>query len=109
MNVTSTSRSPDESLVVAGDDAGYVRFFRCPCPQKAQALTCAHSHVGPVGAVAFTCDGRHLVSVGKQDRAICLWRVSSAEVGSAAIVAVDSSKKSSSEVVAKKPPATSSS
>ncbi|KAH8097209.1 hypothetical protein JL720_91 [Aureococcus anophagefferens] len=48
---------PTTALLASGDEGGAVRLFRYPCAQK------------------FTADDGHLVTVGKQDRSIIVWKI----------------------------------
>ena len=52
-----------------------MRLFRYPCAQKSVSLHCSHHHVAHVARVAFTADDGHLVTVGKQDRSIIVWKI----------------------------------
>eukprot|EP00962_Isochrysis_galbana_P028916 scaffold9196_cov110-Isochrysis_galbana.AAC.2 len=52
-----------------------VNLFRCPCGPGAAAPRAAAAHAAHVPLVRFTCDGRHLISVGGPDLTAAVWRV----------------------------------
>ncbi|KAJ1457506.1 WD40-repeat-containing domain protein [Pelagophyceae sp. CCMP2097] len=72
---TATARSPDGQVVAAADAAGAVRFYRSPARPRAMPVPMAHSHVGAVSAAVWTCDGKFLITTGRADRTIVLWKV----------------------------------
>jgi WD40 repeat protein len=54
---------------------GRIRIFRYPCLVKAAPNVTVVAHAGPVGLVRFTCDGKYLLSVGKEDRSLLAWKL----------------------------------
>lgn len=79
VNVNAATASPDRTLIAAGDDLGEVRLYRYPSPRNARSLACAHSHAAAVAAVAFSAAGDALVTVGRQDRSVVVWRIARKE------------------------------
>ena len=74
-DITTLNASNDKTLLASGDEAGAVRLLRYPCAQKSVSLHCSHHHVAHVAKVAFTADDLYLVTVGKMDRSIVVWKV----------------------------------
>ena len=68
-------RSPDEELLAVGDTSGAVKVFNYPCLTKDAVPTKHRGHIKEVSKVKFSCDGKHVVSLGKHDRAVMIWRV----------------------------------
>jgi len=79
IKITAVSRNPRQSLLAAGDDAGEVRLFRYPSLQNQLSVKCSHSHASELASLDFTCDGSHLISIGKHDRTIAIWQVEEEE------------------------------
>lgn len=61
--------------MATGDTNGAVKIFNYPCLQKDAQAAKHRGHVKEVGKVRWSCDGRHIISVGKHDRAIMIWKV----------------------------------
>jgi microtubule-associated protein-like 6 len=73
---TSVHRSPDSSFLAVGDTGGGVKIFNYPCINKsAKPVEQANAHVKEVSKVKFSCDGRYIISLGKLDRTIVMWKV----------------------------------
>ncbi len=72
---TSVHRSPDESLLAVGDLGGNIKLYNYPCLNKAAQSVKQPAHVKEVSKVRFSCDGKHIISLGKHDRAIVIWKV----------------------------------
>ncbi|CAM9739157.1 unnamed protein product, partial [Sphacelaria rigidula] len=68
-------RSHDKSLVVTADDTGSIKLFRYPVLSKEAGCDTVSGHVGGVSSVRFTADDLHVVSIGKGDRSVFIWRV----------------------------------
>eukprot|EP00658_Telonema_sp_P-2_P077592 TRINITY_DN7051_c0_g1_i8.p1 TRINITY_DN7051_c0_g1~~TRINITY_DN7051_c0_g1_i8.p1 ORF type:complete len:684 (+),score=158.29 TRINITY_DN7051_c0_g1_i8:706-2757(+) len=67
--------SPDESLLVSGDDFGNVALYNYPCTNKADAAALYTGHSSFVMNVKFSKDGRYVMSAGGHDNTILQWRV----------------------------------
>ena len=72
---TAVHRSPNEELLVAGDMNGAVKVFNYPCLTKDAVPTKHRGHIKEVSKVRFTCDGKHVISLGKHDRAAMVWNI----------------------------------
>ena len=72
---TTVHRSPDESLLAVGDLGGNVKLYNYPCLNKSAVPVEMAAHVKEVSKVRFTCDGKHVISLGKYDRSIVSWKV----------------------------------
>jgi WD40 repeat protein len=72
---TSCHRSKDQTTLVSGDSNGVVKLTKWPCTSKDAEFAAVKGHVGEVARVRYTCDGSHVVSIGKMDRCINIWRV----------------------------------
>ncbi|CAB1096047.1 unnamed protein product [Ectocarpus sp. CCAP 1310/34] len=79
--LTSLHRSHDRTLLVTADDAGNVKLFRYPTLSKQAGYKLVSGHVGGISCVRFTADDAHIVSIGKGDRAIFVWKVDEAADG----------------------------
>ncbi|CAM9178110.1 unnamed protein product, partial [Ectocarpus sp. 13 AM-2016] len=80
--LTSLHRSHDRTLLVTADNAGNVKVFRYPALSKQQAgYKLVSGHVGGISCVRFTADDAHIVSIGKGDRAVFVWKVDEAADG----------------------------
>jgi len=72
---TSVHRSKNEALLAVGDLNGAVKLFNYPCLSK-DSISMAHrGHVKEVAKVRFSCDGKYVISLGRFDRAIIIWKV----------------------------------
>ena len=72
---TSCHRSSNQDLVAVGYQDGQGRVFRYPCVTKAAQSIPLTGHTADMPAVRFMCDDTHLVTIGKADRAICVWKI----------------------------------
>ena len=68
-------RSFDQQLLSVGDMDGNVKLHHWPCTEKEALPVQTRSHVDEVSKVRFTCDNKYVVSMGKQDRSIIVWKV----------------------------------
>ncbi|CAN0063286.1 unnamed protein product [Pylaiella littoralis] len=73
--LTSLHRSHDKTLLVTADDAGNVKLFRFPALSKQAGCKLVSGHVGGISCVRFTANDAHVVSIGKGDRSIFIWKV----------------------------------
>jgi WD40 repeat protein len=64
--------SPDGALVAAPTGRGEVRFFD---PAKGQLIDFVHGHLNAAFGIAFSTDGRRLISGGGGREAVKLWDV----------------------------------
>lgn len=74
-DINSVDRSPDQSLLAAGDDFGQVRLFKYPCIAKKPAMKQYSGHSSHVANVRFTPDGEYLLSAGGGDTAVFQWKI----------------------------------
>jgi len=72
---TAVHRSPGQDLLAVGDSGGAVKLMNYPALFKEAPCNKITGHVKEVAQVRFTCDGSHVVSLGKMDRSIILWQV----------------------------------
>ena len=72
---TCMNRSRDQSLLVVGDSSGTVKIYNYPCTEKEAVSVSVTTHVKEVSQVRFTCDNKHIISMGKNDRSIVSWNV----------------------------------
>ena len=68
-------RSSDEDLLGVGDTSGAVKLFHWPCIEKEAQPQHRPAHVKEVSKVRFTCDNKYMVTMGKHDRSIIVWKV----------------------------------
>ncbi|MCW5554796.1 MAG: protein kinase [Verrucomicrobiae bacterium] len=64
--------SPDGGLVASSNNAGQVRLFD---PAKGELIETIHGHLNAVGGIAFSPDGRRLISAFGGREAVKLWDV----------------------------------
>jgi WD40 repeat protein len=78
---TSVDRSLDQKLMAVSNEKGGVRVYNFPTIDKQAAFLEDEkpTHVGPVSSARFSADGRFVVSVGREDRSIVVWRVQRVE------------------------------
>lgn len=57
---TAVHRSPDQTMLVCGDQAGTVKLYKYPCVSKESTVFKAQAHVKEVSKVRFTCDGKYV-------------------------------------------------
>eukprot|EP01041_Mallomonas_annulata_P001147 gene1147-2216_t len=68
-------RSSDNKLLAVGYLDGTIKLFRYPCIAKDATSVEIGAHVKEVSKLRFTCDDKFIVSLGKYDRAVSVWRV----------------------------------
>jgi eukaryotic-like serine/threonine-protein kinase len=68
----SLAVSPDGGLVASSTHGGLVRLFD---PAKGEWIEDLHGHLNAVNGIAFSADGRRLISAGSAREAIKLWDV----------------------------------
>ena len=93
---TSLDLSKSGGYLVTGDSFGSIRLYRSPttcieAPHKAYNM---HS-VGGVSRVLFTMGDKHVVTSGKYDRTVVVWRVVKSTSASASASAVTGSSSGS--------------
>jgi serine/threonine protein kinase len=69
---SSVAVSPDGGLVAVSNEGGQVRLFD---PAKAERIEDLHGHLNAAFGLAFSQDGRRLISAGGRREAIKLWDV----------------------------------
>ncbi|XP_041352370.1 echinoderm microtubule-associated protein-like 6 isoform X2 [Gigantopelta aegis] len=62
------------NALATGDDSGYVKLFNFPCPEKDAPHKKFVGHSAHVTNVRFTCDDKHLISIGGDDCCVFLWK-----------------------------------
>jgi len=70
----SVAASPDGSLVASSTTAGLARWFD---PQKGELLASVHGHLNAAFGLAFSPDGRRLISASGGRDSVKLWDVES--------------------------------
>jgi len=74
-DVNAADVSPDKTLVVCGDDFGNVSLFRYPVVAKKVDRVRGKGHSSNVMCTRFSKDGKRVLSVGGNDKAIFQWRI----------------------------------
>lgn len=78
LNLTCVARSHSEHMLATGDQHGVLRLIRYPAGNPtASAVRPAVAHVGPVRRMVWSAGDEHLVTVGQDDRLVCVWRYES--------------------------------
>jgi len=72
-NSTALAVSPDGGLVASSNEAGQVRLFD---PAKGELIETLHGHLNAAVGIAFSPDGRRLISACGGREAVKLWDVS---------------------------------
>ncbi len=67
---TTLAVSPDGGLVASATSGGQVRLFD---PSKAELIDSVHGHLNGVSGVAFSPDGRRLISTSGYPEAVKVW------------------------------------
>ena len=80
-------RSCDGKMLAAGYEDGTLRVYRYPCLEKRAEYVADRVGKSPVSRIAWTADDKHLVAIGRADRAIYVFDVAALEQGGAASVA----------------------
>ena len=68
-------RSYDEQLLGVGDMDGHIKLLHWPCQEKEAVPVVSNGHDNEVAKVRFTCDNKYMVTLGKEDRSIIIWKV----------------------------------
>jgi len=76
MSLSCLSRSNSSSVIATGDSHGVLRLLRYPASSNrtVAAARVGIAHVGVVRRLVWTTDDSHLISVGGNDRVVCVWR-----------------------------------
>lgn len=74
-DINSVDRSPDGTLLASGDDFSTVKLFRYPCIKVGSKSLSYKGHASHIPGVRFSADGKHLFSIGGQDKAVLQYRV----------------------------------
>ncbi|MBY0231588.1 MAG: HlyD family efflux transporter periplasmic adaptor subunit, partial [Gemmataceae bacterium] len=74
----AVSGAGEKKRLATGTSTGRVRLFDLDDLEKGQKLL-ASKHSGPVNALSFSHDGKHLVTAG-EDASLCLWNAESGEL-----------------------------
>ena len=64
--------SPGDGLVASSNDAGQIRLFD---PAKGELIETIHGHLNSAGGIAFSPDGRRLISASGGRETVKLWDV----------------------------------
>jgi microtubule-associated protein-like 6 len=72
---STVHRSRDETFLSVGDTSGAVKIYHYPCVSKDAMNVRKDCHVNDVAKVRFSCDSKHLITIGKQDRTIVIWNI----------------------------------
>jgi WD40 repeat protein len=72
---SAVHRSPHNELLAVGDKGGSVSLYKYPVLSKDVDNFEHTAHINEVAKVRFSCDGRFLISLGKTDRSIIIWKV----------------------------------
>jgi len=74
LSLSCLSRSNSSRVVATGDHYGVFRLLRYPAIEGAvDATRIGVAHVGTVRRLAWTADDSHVISIGSQDRNVCVW------------------------------------
>ncbi|CAM9122646.1 unnamed protein product [Ascophyllum nodosum] len=74
-SLTSLHRSYNRTLLVTADANGIIKLFRYPVLSKEAGYKIVSGHVGGISCIRFTVDDAHVVSIGKGDRAVFIWKI----------------------------------
>lgn len=74
--ICATTFSPDESILVHGDDSGVIRVWGVAGENNGRCIKTLHGHVGRIWSLTFHPDGETFAS-GGNDRVVKLWELSS--------------------------------
>eukprot|EP00657_Telonema_sp_P-1_P009625 TRINITY_DN3858_c0_g1_i3.p1 TRINITY_DN3858_c0_g1~~TRINITY_DN3858_c0_g1_i3.p1 ORF type:complete len:533 (+),score=159.66 TRINITY_DN3858_c0_g1_i3:119-1717(+) len=67
--------SPDQKLMVSGDDFGHVTLYHYPCTNKEDGANLYEGHSSFVINVKWSKDGKYVLSAGGHDKTIMQWRL----------------------------------
>jgi microtubule-associated protein-like 6 len=73
-DVNSLDRNKDATLIVTGDDFGFVKLFNYPCPKGTNHKK-FQGHSAHVTQVRWSADNTYVISTGGGDQAVFQWRV----------------------------------
>jgi WD40 repeat protein len=76
----SCNRSADRKLLAVGQNKGDVALYNYPATSKTSKSRTVKGHSGEVANTRFSIDDETLVTVGKHDRGILVWKVKNATV-----------------------------
>ena len=71
----SVDHSCVNGLLAVGMSNGEVRLYSFPVLPNQKYIQCVQLHAGPVSLCRFNCNGTHLVTNGKIDGTIAIWKV----------------------------------
>jgi WD40 repeat protein len=74
-DINNVDRSPDEKLIASADDWGRVNLYRNPVGEHNEKKSFDNGHSSHVVCCRFTPDGKHLISVGGNDKCVLQWKV----------------------------------
>jgi len=74
-NINSVHRSNSKDLVAAADELGRVRLYNYPCLESGAAFVEGRGHSSHVTNVRFNKTDSFLVTVGGNDRTVCVWKL----------------------------------
>jgi WD40 repeat protein len=102
----SLAVSPDGRLVAASSDAGYWMLFD---PAKSELIASVRGHLNAAFCVAFSPDGRRLISSGGGREAIKIWDVDTQQElltlpGAGSFLSLASWSPDGNEILASQPP-----
>ena len=63
------------NLLAVGTNNGDVRLYQYPAISKNVSFQSEHGHVSQVANCRFNCDGTYLITLGRFDRCIAVWKV----------------------------------
>jgi len=69
-------RSASKKLLAVGFPDGTLKIYRYPCLSREAQSFSLGGHVREISKIRFSCDERYLVTLGKYDRAINIWKIS---------------------------------
>jgi microtubule-associated protein-like 6 len=72
---TSVHRNHEGGLLAVGYQDGRCQIVRYPCLNKSAEPCVFRGHTADVPRLRFTCDDKHVISVGQGDRSIMVWKV----------------------------------
>ena len=72
---TAVHRSAGQDLLACGFQDGSSKLFRYPCLSKKAGFVGLQGHSADVPSVRFSCDDQYVITVGRTDRTIMVWRV----------------------------------
>jgi len=61
-------------VVATADDGGIIRLYNYPCVNSGAAEKTYFAHSASVPNIRFTHDDGYMISVGGQDRCVCVWK-----------------------------------